>query len=86
MEPALKRAVETLSKLCPSAEISTFSDHAGTPRLKAAANGADFFVIATGAAKHAALAAALNGKWIDVLVTDVNSANYLMHNSPKGQA
>jgi DNA-binding transcriptional regulator LsrR (DeoR family) len=42
--------------------------------------------VAGGAAKHAALAAALNGKWIDVLVTDVNSANYLMHNSPKGQA
>ena len=40
--------------------------------------------VAGGAAKHAALAAALAGKWIDVLVTDVNSANYLMNNSPKG--
>lgn len=43
-------------------------------------------VVAGGAAKHAALGAALSGKWIDVLVTDVNSANYLMNNSPKGQA
>lgn len=36
--------------------------------------------VAGGSSKHAALAAALNGKWIDVLVTDVNSANYLMNN------
>ncbi len=43
-------------------------------------------VVAGGTAKHAALGAALNGNWIDVLVTDVNSANYLMNNSPKGQA
>lgn len=42
--------------------------------------------VAGGAAKHAALAAALAGEWIDVLVTDVNSANYLMNNSPKGTA
>ena len=34
--------------------------------------------VAGGAAKHEALAAALAGEWIDVLVTDVNSANYLM--------
>jgi DNA-binding transcriptional regulator LsrR (DeoR family) len=34
--------------------------------------------VAGGAAKHQALAAALKGKWIDVLVTDVNSANYLV--------
>jgi DNA-binding transcriptional regulator LsrR (DeoR family) len=43
-------------------------------------------VVAGGAAKHAALGAALNGKWIDVLVTDVNSANYLMNNFSKGPA
>lgn len=49
-------------------------------------------VVAGGAAKHKALAAALAGKWIDVLVTDVNSANYLLaaHSShehaPKGHA
>jgi DNA-binding transcriptional regulator LsrR (DeoR family) len=42
-------------------------------------------VIAGGAAKHQALAAALTGKWIDVLVTDVNSANFLMTNSLKGK-
>ena len=40
--------------------------------------------VAGGAAKHAALAAALTGKWIDVLVTDVNSANYLMNIASKG--
>ena len=34
--------------------------------------------VAGGAKKHQALAAALDGGWIDVLVTDVNSANYLM--------
>jgi DNA-binding transcriptional regulator LsrR (DeoR family) len=41
--------------------------------------------VAGGAAKHKALAAALAGGWIDVLVTDVNSANFLMANSPKGK-
>jgi DNA-binding transcriptional regulator LsrR (DeoR family) len=34
--------------------------------------------VAGGAKKHAALAAALAGEWIDVLVTDVNSANSLL--------
>lgn len=34
--------------------------------------------VAGGAAKHEALAAALAGEWIDVLVTDVDSANYLL--------
>lgn len=43
-------------------------------------------VVAGGAAKHAALLAALRGKWIDVLVTDVNSANYLMTQTSKGKA
>ena len=42
--------------------------------------------VAGGSSKHAALAAALNGKWIDVLVTDVNSANYLMNNLRQGTA
>lgn len=42
--------------------------------------------VAGGASKHRALAAALAGKWIDVLVTDVNSANFLLANSPKGKA
>jgi DNA-binding transcriptional regulator LsrR (DeoR family) len=34
--------------------------------------------VAGGVKKHQALAAALRGQWIDVLVTDVNSANYLL--------
>jgi len=48
--------------------------------------------VAGGAAKHQALAGALAGKWIDVLVTDVNTANYLMaaprgsDTTPKGTA
>ena len=42
--------------------------------------------VAGGADKHVALAAALAGKWIDVLVTDVNSANYLMNNAAKGKS
>jgi DNA-binding transcriptional regulator LsrR (DeoR family) len=41
--------------------------------------------VAGGSAKHVALAAALTGKWIDVLVTDVNSANYLMNTVAKGK-
>jgi DNA-binding transcriptional regulator LsrR (DeoR family) len=35
-------------------------------------------VVAGGAVKHDCLAAALRGQWIDVLVTDVNSANALL--------
>lgn len=42
--------------------------------------------VAGGADKHPALAAALAGNWIDVLVTDVNSANYLMNNAQKGKS
>ena len=34
--------------------------------------------VAGGKSKRQALAAALKGKWLDVLVTDVNSANYLL--------
>ncbi len=34
--------------------------------------------VAGGKPKHQAIAAALAGKWIDVLVTDVNTANYLL--------
>lgn len=46
--------------------------------------------VAGGAVKHAAIAAALAGRWIDVLVTDVNTANALLAgpvspaNEPKG--
>jgi DNA-binding transcriptional regulator LsrR (DeoR family) len=43
-------------------------------------------VVAGGQAKHEAIAAALNGKWIDVLVTDVNTAHELMARTPKGKA
>jgi DNA-binding transcriptional regulator LsrR (DeoR family) len=43
-------------------------------------------VVAGGAAKHQAIAAALAGKWIDVLVTDVNTANYLMSNVQTGKS
>ncbi len=42
--------------------------------------------VAGGADKHVALAAALAGKWIDVLVTDVNSANYLMNTATKDKS
>ena len=42
--------------------------------------------VAGGADKHVALAAALAGKWINVLVTDVNSANYLMNTAAKGKS
>jgi DNA-binding transcriptional regulator LsrR (DeoR family) len=34
--------------------------------------------VAGGAAKHQSIAAALAGKWIDVLVTDINTANVLI--------
>jgi DNA-binding transcriptional regulator LsrR (DeoR family) len=43
-------------------------------------------VVAGGAGKHAAIAAALAGNWIDVLVTDVNTAHYLMAHISKGKA
>lgn len=40
--------------------------------------------VAGGAKKHQALAAALAGKWIDVLVTDVHSAEFLLASTKKG--
>jgi DNA-binding transcriptional regulator LsrR (DeoR family) len=42
--------------------------------------------VAGGAAKHQAIAAALRGRWIDVLVTDLNTANFLMANPTKVQS
>lgn len=42
--------------------------------------------VAGGAGKHEAIAAALNGKWIDILVTDINTAHFLMANYTKGKA
>ena len=54
--------------------------------LKQLRNAGRRIAVAGGADKHAALAAALAGKWIDVLVTDLNSANYLMNNVAKGKS
>lgn len=42
-------------------------------------------VVAGGAAKHEALAAALAGEWIDVLVTDIDSANILLAGASAAQ-
>lgn len=42
--------------------------------------------VAGGAKKHAALAAALAGNWIDVLVTDVNTANTLLAGTSNKQS
>jgi DNA-binding transcriptional regulator LsrR (DeoR family) len=42
--------------------------------------------VAGGAEKYQVIAAALAGKWIDVFVTDVNTANYLMAQNSKGKA
>jgi hypothetical protein len=54
-ESALRRAALVLGQLCPGARISTFHDHfGGSAALKAASAGADVFVLATAAAKHAA--------------------------------
>jgi hypothetical protein len=53
-ESALRRAAAVLASLCPAVKVDTHSDHVGSPALKAAANAADVFVIATAAAKHAA--------------------------------
>ena len=41
--------------------------------------------VAGGAAKHEALAAALAGEWIDVLVTDVESAKFLLAEAGKSR-
>ncbi len=54
--------------------------------LKQLRNAGRRIAVAGGADKHMALAAALAGKWIDVLVTDLNSANYLMNNVAKGKS
>lgn len=54
-ESALRRAVVVLEQLCPNARIEVFSDHVGgSPSLQAASRHADVFLLATGAAKHAA--------------------------------
>jgi len=54
-ESALRRAVTVLEQLCPTVRIDAFSDHVGgSASLQAASRNADIFVLATGAAKHAA--------------------------------
>ena len=54
-ETALRRARQVLSELCPGASIDVYSDKVGGgSSLGAAAARADLFVIAVGAAKHAA--------------------------------
>ena len=39
--------------------------------------------VAGGAAKHTAIAAALSGGWVDVLMTDLQTANYLVSRLPE---
>jgi hypothetical protein len=54
-ESALRRAVEVVTELCPGVRVDIFHDHVGgSPALRKASAAADVFVIATGAAKHAA--------------------------------
>ena len=54
-ESALRRAVQVVTELCPGARVDTFDDHVGgSSALRKASVAADVFVIATGAAKHAA--------------------------------
>lgn len=53
-ESALRRAAEVIADLCPDARVDTHHGHVGSQALKAAANAADIFVVATAAAKHAA--------------------------------
>jgi hypothetical protein len=54
-EAALRRATAVIARLSPAASTRTFHDIAGgSNALKTAARAADIFVIATGAATHAA--------------------------------
>jgi hypothetical protein len=54
-ESALRRAALVIGELSPGIRIDTFSDHVGgSAALKKASTSADIFIIATGAAKHAA--------------------------------
>jgi DNA-binding transcriptional regulator LsrR (DeoR family) len=39
--------------------------------------------VAGGSDKHAAIAAALRGGWVDMLVTDINTAHFLLSQTPK---
>jgi len=53
-ESALRRAALVIGELSPGVRVDIFSDHVGSPPLKKASTTADIFIIATGAAKHAA--------------------------------
>jgi hypothetical protein len=52
---ALHRVEAVLRELCPGVRVESFNDHVGgAAALRAAATGADIFILATAAAKHAA--------------------------------
>lgn len=54
-EGALRRAADVVTQLCPGVRVDVFHDHVGgSPALRKASISAEVFVIATGAAKHAA--------------------------------
>ena len=54
-ESALRRAGVVIGELSPGVRVDTFSDHVGgSAALKKASTSSDIFIIATGAAKHAA--------------------------------
>jgi hypothetical protein len=54
-DSALRRAAHVVSELCPAVRVDTFNDHVGgSPALRKASATADVFILATGAAKHAA--------------------------------
>ena len=54
-ESALRRAAMVIGELSPGSRVDTFSDHVGgSAALRKAASAAHIFIIATGAAKHAA--------------------------------
>ncbi len=54
-ESALRRAARVIGELSPGVRVDTFTDHVGgSAALRKASTTADVFIIATGAAKHAA--------------------------------
>ena len=53
-EKAGKHAAELLKQLVPNIRVELNHDHVGTDKLKALAENADIFVVATQSAKHAA--------------------------------
>lgn len=54
-ESALRRAARVIEELSPGSRVDTFNDHVGgSAALRKASTTADIFIIATGAAKHAA--------------------------------